>query len=161
VKMTARPALSDFTLNGNDGRSVRLSELFGDKHHLIVLHNMGEDCPNCALWGDEFNGMLAHLQRAAAFCIVGPDEPATQKAYAQRRGWQTPLYSAHGARFIKELGFERNDGNKTLHLIAQVHVPCDKRAPSVLEVLWMLPQVEVEDLAGQGDKQGYSEARVS
>jgi predicted dithiol-disulfide oxidoreductase (DUF899 family) len=151
--------IEDYTLRDNAGRGAKLSSLFGRREHLVVVHNMGKSCPNCALWGDEFNGMLRHLERAAAFCVISPDDPRTQKRYVKQRGWRSRLYSARGTSFIRDLGFERKRGKpepgvsvlrkkgETITVLRQVNVMKDGRAPSVLEVLWMIPGVEVDRLA--------------
>ena len=49
--------VDDYELSGPAGK-VRLSELFGDKNDLIVVHNMGKSCPYCTLWADGFNGVF-------------------------------------------------------------------------------------------------------
>jgi len=56
-------AVMDYTLATRDG-PVRLSQLFGDKASLFVIHNMGASCPYCTLWADGFNGLLPHVVRA-------------------------------------------------------------------------------------------------
>lgn len=38
--------IQDYTLLDNDGKSVKLSGLFGGKDPLVVLHNMGKGCPS-------------------------------------------------------------------------------------------------------------------
>ena len=55
--------------------TVRLSQLFGDREHLIVIHNMGSSCPACTLWADGFNGIHHHLTSRAAFVVSSPDPP--------------------------------------------------------------------------------------
>src|SRR5215468_7138428 len=45
-------AVKDYTFRRAGGVSVRLSELFGDKADLFVIHNMGQSCPYCTLWAD-------------------------------------------------------------------------------------------------------------
>lgn len=149
----------DYTLRDNEGRQVQFSSFFGKHDYLVVLHNMGKTCPNCALWGDEFNGMLRHIEKVAAFCVIGPDDPETQKTYVKERGWNSPLYSAQGTSFIKDFGFEDEKGNAqpgvsvlqkkngTLALLQKVNVMRDKKCPSVLEVFWMLPGVKTVELA--------------
>jgi predicted dithiol-disulfide oxidoreductase (DUF899 family) len=42
-------AVKDYTFRRAGGGSVRLSELFGDKADLFVIHNMGQSCPYCTL----------------------------------------------------------------------------------------------------------------
>ena len=48
---------------------VRLSELFGDKENLILIHNMGRSCSSCTMWADGVNGVYDHLASRAAFAL--------------------------------------------------------------------------------------------
>src|SRR5215831_3379847 len=57
--------VKDYTFRRAGGGSVRLSELFGDKTDLFVIHNMGQSCPYCTLWADGFNGAYAHLSKTS------------------------------------------------------------------------------------------------
>ena len=151
--------VNDYTFQDNEGRPVALSSLFGGREHLVIMHNMGKTCPNCALWGDEFNGMLRKLEKAAAFCVVGPDDPQTQKAYVRERGWKSRLVSARDTSFINDIGFEGAKGDAqpgisilakkegAMSLVKQVNVMRDKDCPSVLEVFWMIPGVKTADIA--------------
>lgn len=156
----AKRAVDDYALQGGKGE-VRLSRLSGRHDHLVVLHNMGKECPNCAIYGDEFEGMRRHVERVAAFCVINPDDPRTQAAYVKRRGWKGRIVSARGTSFIKDLGFEGKDGgaqpgvsvlarkNDRITVVDQVNVMRDGRCPSVLEVLWMIPGVEPGQLAAR------------
>lgn len=65
--------------------TARLSELFGTKDDLIVIHNMGTSCPGCTLWADGFNGIYHHLANRAAFVVCGPDPPDVQRRFAAGR----------------------------------------------------------------------------
>ena len=47
--------VSDYEFSTTEGR-VRLSELFGDKEYLFVIHNMGAGCRYCTLWADASTG---------------------------------------------------------------------------------------------------------
>jgi predicted dithiol-disulfide oxidoreductase (DUF899 family) len=102
----SRPAetVQDYTFKGAGGKSVRLSELFGGKQDLIVVHNMGKGCNYCTLWADGFNGVAKHLQDRAALVVVSPDEPEVQKEFASSRGWTFPMCSIKGTSFSKDLG---------------------------------------------------------
>src|SRR5438067_10142794 len=64
---------------------LSLSELFGEKSDLIVIHNMGARCVYCTLWADGFNGMTKHLEDRAAFWVISPDESDAQKKFASSR----------------------------------------------------------------------------
>ena len=47
--------LEDCELLDNEGSQVRLSDLFGDRQRLVILHNRGQACPHCLVYGSEFN----------------------------------------------------------------------------------------------------------
>lgn len=96
--------VKDYELKNVDG-PVRLSEMFGDKDDLILVHNMGTGCSNCTMWADGFNGEWEHLQSRAAFVVVSPDSPEVQQAFARGRGWGFPMYSAAGTTFTEDMGF--------------------------------------------------------
>ena len=72
---------------------VRLSELFGEREYLFVIHNMGRGCPACTMWADGFNGVLPHLENRAAFVVSSPDDPETQRGVAAARGWRFRMVS--------------------------------------------------------------------
>ncbi len=98
----------DCELRNADG-PVKISEMFGDKEYLILIHNMGAGCSYCTMWADEFNGVVHHLQSRAAFVVVSPDSPRVQQDFARKRGWRFAMYSAEGTTFIKDMGFQRED----------------------------------------------------
>ncbi len=100
--------VEDYELRGREG-SVRLSEMFGDKQDLILMHNMGSECPYCTMWADEFQGVLRHLQDRAGFVVVSPNSVDVQQALRKKRGWTFEMYSAEGTSFIRDMGFE-SDG---------------------------------------------------
>jgi len=104
----APKAVEDYALKNPEG-PVTLSELFGDKRDLIVVHNMGASCPYCTMWADGFNGVLPHLENRAAFVVVSPDQPKTQKAFAAKRGWKFRMVSGRGSKFAKDMGFIEGD----------------------------------------------------
>jgi len=89
---------------------VRLSELFGGKDDLIVIHNMGASCTYCTLWADGYNGIYPHLADRAAFVISSPDPPAAQKKFAASRGWRFPMVSHQGTSFAADMGYRSDAG---------------------------------------------------
>ena len=106
-RLPAEP-VEDYELKRPDG-PVRISQMFGDKDDLILIHNMGVGCSNCTMWADEFNGVLDHLQSRAAFVVVSPNSPEEQREFARKRGWRFAMYSAEGSPFIDDMGFRRED----------------------------------------------------
>lgn len=84
---------------------VRLSQLFGDKDDLFVIHNMGISCPGCTLWADGYNGIYNHIRQRAAFAVSSPDTPEVQKKFAEGRGWRFPMVSHAGTSFATDMGY--------------------------------------------------------
>ena len=101
--------VADYTLTGASG-PVKLSELFGPKKDLFVIHNMGASCPYCTLWADGFNGLYGHLADRAAFVVASPDPPPEQKKFAGGRGWRFPMVSHKGTDFAADMGYRSKSG---------------------------------------------------
>ena len=101
--------VADYEFAGPEG-TARLSQLFGDRDTLFVIHNMGKSCPNCTLWADGFNGVLPHLESRAAFVVTSPDDPATQAAFAASRGWKFRMVSHQGTAFAADMGYRGEGG---------------------------------------------------
>ena len=143
--------VADYTFVGADG-PVRLSQLFGDKDTLIVIHNMGRTCPACTMWADDYNGVALHLESRAAFVVTSPDDPATQAEFATSRGWRFRMVSHQGTDFAGKMGYRseqggwlpgisvfRKDGNRILRVSDQQLGPGDDFC-SVYHFLDMLPE---------------------
>lgn len=101
--------VSDYTFKSLDGE-VSLSNLFGGKEDLFVIHNMGASCAYCTLWADGYNGAYEHLASRAAFVISSPDAPEIQKSFAQKRGWRFPMVSHQGSSFAADMGYRSETG---------------------------------------------------
>jgi predicted dithiol-disulfide oxidoreductase (DUF899 family) len=91
-------------------KPVLLSELFGGKDDLFVIHNMGSKCPHCTLWADGFNGIYHHLANRAGFVVSSPDPPALQSQFAASRGWRFPMVSHQGTSFAADMGYRAESG---------------------------------------------------
>ncbi len=101
--------VEDYEFRRAGGGAVKLSELFGNKDTLFVVHNMGASCPYCTLWADGFNGVFDHLRSRAAFVVASPDAPEQQQKFAQGRGWRFPMVSCQGTTFAQDMGYWRDD----------------------------------------------------
>ncbi len=108
-KAKLRELIEDYSLIDSKGNKVTLSSLFGTKEDLILIHNMGRECPMCTMWADGFNGVLQHLEDRAAFVVVSPDDPVTYRRFADTRGWKFRTLSAEGTPFTKDMGFGTNE----------------------------------------------------
>lgn len=92
-----------------NGEEVDISDLFGDRDDLIVIHNMGRSCPYCTLWADAFDGVIEHIQDRASFALVSPDDPAVQQEFAAQRDWSFDMYSDQQGTFTEDAGFTDGD----------------------------------------------------
>lgn len=101
--------VKDYEFRRTDGTTVKLSDLFGEKDTLFVVHNMGASCPYCTLWADGFNGVFDHLSSRAAFVVSSPDAPEQQQAFATGRGWRFPMVSVVGTTFPQDMGYWRDN----------------------------------------------------
>ena len=110
ARATPQP-VQDWELRTTDARPVRLSQLFGDKDDLLVVHNMGKGCVYCTLWADGLRGYTEHLSNRAAFVLCSNDDPATTRAFAASRGWTFRCVSGAGSGFAKAMGFMDDDGD--------------------------------------------------
>lgn len=100
-------AVKNYEFRGANDAAVKLSELFGEKDTLFVIHNMGASCRYCTLWADGFNGVFDHLRSRAAFVVSSPDAPEQQQAFAAGRGWRFPMVSVAGTTFAQDMGYWR------------------------------------------------------
>ena len=119
--------VQDYELRGPDGLG-KLSELFGAKSDLILIHNMGSGCPYCTMWADGFNGVIHHLEDRSAFVVVSPDSVETQQQLRQKRGWRFRMFSAAGSTLFKDMGFESEDehfGSNAMPGVSVFHKAAD------------------------------------
>ncbi len=109
-KRRPREPVGDYIFKSFDNGDIHLSELFGDKNDLILVHNMGTGCCHCTMWADGFTGLVPHLQDRAAFVVCSPDKPEVQKKFAANRNWNFKMVSAHDNSFIRDMGFWEDGG---------------------------------------------------
>ncbi len=81
---------------------MRLSELFGDHDHLLVIHNMGTFCSYCTLWADGINAIIPHLDSTLSVVLVSKDTPQVQRDFANDRGWRMRMASHRGGAYLQE-----------------------------------------------------------
>ncbi|NJO36679.1 MAG: DUF899 family protein [Rhizobiales bacterium] len=150
AKLAGEP-VADCELTDRDGAGVRLSTLFGSQDRMLLIHNMGFDCPYCTLWADGFNAVYDHVAAKAAFVLSSPDPVERQRREAKARGWRFLMVSTQGSTLAKNLGFERDgkplpgvsallkaaDGTLTRHGMASFG-PGDRFCP-VWNLLDLLP----------------------
>ena len=94
------------TLNGKSN----LLELFEDKDKLLVIHNMGQGCRYCTLWGDGINSFLVHLESIISVVLVSKDSPKEQRKFANDRNWNFKMASHKGKEYMKDVNFDNSPG---------------------------------------------------
>ncbi len=110
LRQGAVETAKDYRFADGDG-AVTLSGLFGGKDELVLVHNMGADCPYCTMWADGYSGVTSYVEDRAAFVVASPDAPAEQRKTAKSRGWKFRMVSSQGSPFFADMGFEDGDGN--------------------------------------------------
>ena len=113
LRREAQPEpVQDYELKRPDGSSVMLSDLFGDKDEMLLVHNMGTSCSYCTLWADGMNGRTEHRNGRAAVVVALPDDPSTLKEFSEGRGWRYTTASIEGSTLAHDLGFYMNKGEE-------------------------------------------------
>lgn len=93
------------------GAETDLLRLFGKLDRLLVIHNMGQGCRYCTLWGDGFNGFLPHLESIMSVVLVSKDPPEVQRKFANDRGWRFNLASHDGGDYLHDQGLSDDFDN--------------------------------------------------
>ena len=78
---------------GDRGRKVRLSELFGPHDTLVVYSwmfgpKMNEPCPSCSSMLDSLDGDVAPIAQNASLAVVARSPIQRMLGFARQRGWR-------------------------------------------------------------------------
>lgn len=84
----------EYTFESTEG-PVSMSQLFGEHDTLFIIHNMGQGCRYCTLWGDGLNPFVSHLESVAGIAMVSGDDPGMQRRFSNSRQWRFRMLS-HG-----------------------------------------------------------------
>lgn len=116
--------VSNYTLRASDGSPITLEDMFGDKAELLVIHNMGIGCNDCALWADAFIGLTRHIEQRCAFYLSSPDTPEILTRRIADRGWPFKCVSIKDTAFVQDMEF--HDGNGYWPGISAFHKKPDR-----------------------------------
>lgn len=93
--------VGNYAFSTIDGR-VSLRDLFAGRDKLLLIHNMGQACRYCTLWGDGLNPFLPHLESVLAVAMVSKDSPQQQREFANSRNWRFRMASHGGGDYMTE-----------------------------------------------------------
>ncbi len=113
LKLNAKLAkmdVEDYAFKDREGNEIKLSQMFGDKNDLIIIHNMGKSCSYCTMWADGFNGIFPHIEKRSSFALISPDSFEVQREFADERGWKFKMFSGKEGSFIKDMGYVTDKG---------------------------------------------------
>jgi predicted dithiol-disulfide oxidoreductase (DUF899 family) len=91
--------------DGKVGKSVKFSELFGDKNTLLLYSfmfgpNWDKPCPNCPSLVDGFDRTWYSVTQDAAFVAIAKAQAERINAWAKQRGWsQIALVSGFNSTY--------------------------------------------------------------
>ena len=91
--------------DGKVGKSVKFSELFGDKNTLLLYSfmfgpNWDKPCPSCTSLVDGFDRSSYQVTRDAAFVAIAKAPADRINAWAKKRGWsQIALVSGFNSAY--------------------------------------------------------------
>lgn len=102
--------VKNYSLQNLEGETS-LKELFAGKDTLLAIHNMGQGCRYCTLWADGINAFLPHLEDQLSVVLFSKDDPKTQRAFANSRGWRLRMASHLGGEYLKEQTVMAGEGN--------------------------------------------------
>ena len=93
--------VSNYDFDTVDGKRT-LHDFFAGQKKLLVIHNMGQACRYCTLWGDGINPYVSHLETVMSVIMVSKDAPDVQRKFANSRQWRMRMASHGGGVYMKE-----------------------------------------------------------
>jgi thioredoxin-dependent peroxiredoxin len=93
----------DFTLSGDDGRQVRLSELRGKR--VVLYFYPRDDTPGCTCEAKSFRDHKADLEHLGATVVgVSPDSTASHQKFREKYQLNFPLLADADHRVSEQFG---------------------------------------------------------
>jgi predicted dithiol-disulfide oxidoreductase (DUF899 family) len=101
--------------DGKVGKSVRFSELFGDRNTLLFYSMMfgpswDKPCPNCTSFVDVLDRTWYSVSKDAALVVIAKAQADRLNAWAAERGWsQIPLVSGYRSTYQADFKCQESD----------------------------------------------------
>ncbi|MBV9277727.1 MAG: DUF899 family protein [Candidatus Eremiobacteraeota bacterium] len=112
------PSIEDYEfVDVADGKTIKLSELFGKTDSLLVYNLMfapADDapCPMCTLWVDGYNGVMRHVNDATTMAVASRAPAAKLRALRDSRGWTNLRLLSSPKEYSRAIGSENEDGSQ-------------------------------------------------
>lgn len=106
----------DYVFTGEDGKPVKLSELFGARSTLIVYTWMfgphrERPCPMCTAFLASLDGEARDIEQRVPLVVVGKSPIERQLAFKRERGWTGLRFVSSGSNaFTRDYRGEGPDG---------------------------------------------------
>jgi predicted dithiol-disulfide oxidoreductase (DUF899 family) len=106
----------DYAFTAEDGRTVRLSEMFGPSNTLVTYTWMygpqrERPCPMCTSFLGALDGEAQDIAQRVPLAVIGKSPIERQLAFKRERGWRhLSLYSTDGNDFTRDYRGEGPDG---------------------------------------------------
>ena len=93
--------IPDYEFDSLEG-PIKLSDLFAGSDKLLMVHNMGQGCRYCTLWGDGLNPFVQHIENTLPLIMVSGDSPLVQRRFANSRQWRFRMLSHNRQQYYEE-----------------------------------------------------------
>lgn len=109
---------SHYTFTDEQGKTVRLADMFGRHKTLLVYSWMygpqrQRPCPMCTAFLASIDGNAVDLMQRVGLAIVGASPVERQLAFARERGWKgLKFYAAEGRDFLLDYRGQSADGEE-------------------------------------------------
>src|SRR6478672_8947273 len=148
--------------DGKVGKTVKFSELFGDKNTLLLYSfmfgpNWDHPCPSCTSLMDGFDRAWFSVNRDAAFVAIAKAPAERINAWAKERGWsQIPLVSGLQSTYQADYKCQEDSDDMQLpvmhvfrkHLGTIVHFWGTESMSNHLDTVW--PYWNLMDFTPEG-----------
>ena len=108
----------DYEFLDQDGRTIRLSDMFG-RHRTLVSYfwmfgpERERPCPMCTSFLGSMDIPMRDIEQRVGFAVLGRSPVARQLAFARERGWRNlKFYQTVGDDFAKEYRGLAPDGSE-------------------------------------------------
>src|SRR3954447_11624954 len=111
-------AARDYSFRDENGKTVKLADLFGDHDTLVTYFWMfgpqrERPCPMCTNLLGPLDGNAADIKQKAALKVLGRSSVARQQAFARERGWrQLDFVQTIGDDYARDLGVLTPEGDE-------------------------------------------------